>query len=84
MRASLEELSSVRNRLSSEGQLRVVARTKFKEAETNLEEQKKLLEQATARLTDKLWQHSVISRMRCGIVDGRCSLEHSKQKEERG
>jgi len=51
-RASLEEFSSVRDQLSREGQMRVAAETKLKEAEANLEDQKKLLEKATAQLTD--------------------------------
>ncbi|HYL61754.1 MAG TPA: DNA recombination protein RmuC [Candidatus Methylomirabilis sp.] len=51
-RAALEELGSVRGQLSAESQLRVAAETKLKEAEANLEKQKKLLEEATAKLTD--------------------------------
>lgn len=51
-RASLEELAAVRGQLSNESQVRVAAETKLKEAEANLAEQKKLLEQATAKLTD--------------------------------
>jgi DNA recombination protein RmuC len=51
-RATLEELGAVRVQLSSEGQLRVAAETKLKEAEANLAEQKKLLDDAKAQLTD--------------------------------
>jgi len=51
-RASLEELSSVRDQLSSECELRVAVQTKLKETETNFKERKKLLEQATAKVTD--------------------------------
>jgi len=51
-RTSLEELVAVRGQLNNESQLRVAAETKLSEAEANLEEQKKLLEAATAKLTD--------------------------------
>ena len=48
----MEELASVRGHLSTESQLRVAAETKLKETETNLEEQRKLLGEATTRLSD--------------------------------
>src|ERR1700758_2222635 len=51
-RLSLEELTDVRGRLSSESQLRVAAETRLKEAEANVAEQKKLLEAATKQLSD--------------------------------
>ncbi len=51
-RTSLDELGSVRSQLSNESQRRVAAETKLKEAEANLEQQRRLLEEATVRLTD--------------------------------
>jgi len=51
-RTSLDELGSVRSQLSNESQRRVAAETKLKEAEANLEQQRKLLEEATVKLTD--------------------------------
>ena len=51
-RTSLDELGSVRSQLSNESQRRVAAETKLKEAEANLEQQRRLLEEATVKLTD--------------------------------
>jgi DNA recombination protein RmuC len=51
-RASLEEFASIRDKFNIESQLRVAAETKLKETEVNLEEQRKLLDGATARLSD--------------------------------
>ena len=51
-RTSLDELGSVRSQLSNESLRRVAAETKLKEAEANLEQQRRLLEEATAKLTD--------------------------------
>lgn len=51
-RSALEDVSIVRDQLSIEGQLRVTAETKLKESQANLDEQKKLLDEAKARLTD--------------------------------
>lgn len=51
-RVSLDELSGVRGQLNSESQLRVAAETKLKDAEVSLQEQKRLLEDAKARLSD--------------------------------
>lgn len=51
-RSAVEDLGAVRDRLSTESQLRVTAETKLSESEKNLEEQKKLLDDAKARLTD--------------------------------
>jgi hypothetical protein len=51
-KASLDELSSVRDRLNAESQLRIAVETKLKESEINLSEQKKLVDEATARLSD--------------------------------
>jgi DNA recombination protein RmuC len=50
--ASLEELSSVRDRLDAEIRLRVPAETKLENPEINLKQQEKLLDEATARLAD--------------------------------
>jgi DNA recombination protein RmuC len=52
IRSALEGVSIVRDQLGIQSELRAVAETRLKGAEKNLEEQKKLLEEATARLTD--------------------------------
>jgi DNA recombination protein RmuC len=51
-RSMLDELSTVRNRLNTESQLRVIAETKLEESNANLAEQKRLLEDARAKLAD--------------------------------
>ena len=51
-KTSLDEFSSVRDKLDAESQLRVAVETKLNESEVNLREQKKLLDEATARLSD--------------------------------
>ena len=51
-RSTLQDLSVVRDQLSIEGQLRVVAETKLKESQANLEQQRQLLEDARTNLAD--------------------------------
>ena len=51
-RSAFQELIGVRDQLNAESQARVAAETKLRESEKNLEEQKKLLEEAKAKLTD--------------------------------
>ncbi len=51
-RASLLEMSSIRERLESESRLRVAAETKLIETQSNLEEQMKLLDEAKTKLAD--------------------------------
>ena len=51
-RSALDELSTVRNQFNVESQLRVTAETRLKESQANVEEQKKLLEEAKTRLAD--------------------------------
>lgn len=51
-RSTIQELTTVRDQLNSESQLRVAAETKLTESEKNLEQQKRLLDEAKARLTD--------------------------------
>jgi len=50
--ATLEELPSVRDRLDAEIRLRIAAETKLEAPEINLEQQEKLLTEATASLAD--------------------------------
>lgn len=52
VRSALHDASVVRDQLNIEASLRVAAETKLKESQAHLEEQKKLLDEATARLTD--------------------------------
>jgi DNA recombination protein RmuC len=52
IRSELQELATVRDRLHIESQLRTVAETKLTESKANLDEQKKLLEEARTKLTD--------------------------------
>jgi len=51
-RSAFQELIGVRDQLNAESQARVAAETKLRESGKNLEEQKKLLEEAKAKLTD--------------------------------
>lgn len=51
-KSSLDEFFAVRDKLDAESQLRVAVETKLHESEVNLREQKKLLDEATTRLTD--------------------------------
>ncbi len=48
----LEDIASLRERLRAEGELRVSAETRLKEARISLEEQKRLLEEAKVKLAD--------------------------------
>jgi DNA recombination protein RmuC len=48
----LEDLEALRDRIKTEGELRVAAETKLQEAQASLEEQKKLLEDAKKNLGD--------------------------------
>jgi DNA recombination protein RmuC len=48
----LEDLGALRERIKTEGELRVAAETKLEEAQANLEEQKKLLDEAKKNLSD--------------------------------
>jgi DNA recombination protein RmuC len=47
-----KDLDALRERIKTEGQLRVEAETRLREAQANLEEQKKLLEEAKRNLTE--------------------------------
>jgi DNA recombination protein RmuC len=50
--SSLEDQSVLRDRLKSEGELRVKAETQLAEAQANLEEQRRLLQESKTALTD--------------------------------
>ena len=51
-RIAIADSNQLRERLKVEGELRVAAETKLREAQANLEEQKKLLEEARKTLTE--------------------------------
>jgi DNA recombination protein RmuC len=52
VRSALADLNELRERLKTEGESRVAAETKLREAQVSLEEQKKLLEEAKKNLAD--------------------------------
>jgi DNA recombination protein RmuC len=52
VRNALADLNELRERLKTEGESRVAAETKLREAQVSLEEQKKLLEEAKKNLAD--------------------------------
>src|SRR5208283_926412 len=52
LQGTLEDLEALRDRIKTEGELRVAAETKLREAQASLEEQKKLLEEAKKNLSD--------------------------------
>ena len=51
-RLAAQDSSQLRDRLKTEGEARVAAETQFREAQANLEEQKRLLEEAKKNLMD--------------------------------
>ena len=52
LKGTLEDLDALRGRIKTEGELRVAAETRLLEAQANLEEQKKSLDEAKKNLSD--------------------------------
>ena len=52
LHGTLEDLGALRERIKTEGELRVAAETNLRKAQENLEEQKKLMEEAKKNLSD--------------------------------
>jgi len=85
LKGTLEDLDALRSRIKTEGELRVAAETKLLEAQANLEQQKKSLDEAKKNLSDTfqaLSAEALKSNNQAFIALARSTFETIKPKRK--